>query len=126
MVEARFGCEFDVQRGPDWLLVRVRGLDVDPDNPPPLADDLWDLAQKHFVYRIVLELDQVELLNSDLVGQLVQLNKKLQEHDGLLRLCGLSPRNRNVLCGCDLEDHFPTYETREQAVLGGCDPRLPR
>jgi len=124
MVETQSGCELDVQRGPDWLLVRVRGLDAA--NPPLLADEVWDLAQRHFVYRIVLELDQVDLLNSHLVGQLLRLYKRLQGHDGLLRLCGLSPRNRRVLCGCALEDRFPTYETRHEAVLGGCDPRLPR
>ncbi|MGD0900599.1 MAG: STAS domain-containing protein [Thermoguttaceae bacterium] len=126
MVEARAGCEFDVQRGPEWLLVRVRNLDLDPANPPPLADEVWELAQRHFIYRIVLELDDVQLLDSHLVGELIRLYEQLQEHDGLLRLCGLSPRNRRVLCGSAVEDRFPTYETRQEAVMGGCDPRLPR
>ena len=104
--------------------MRVRGLDAD--NPPLLADEVWDLAQRHFIYRIVLELDEVNVLDSHLIGQLLRLYKHLQEHDGLLRLCGLSPYNRHVLCGCALEDRFPSYDTRHEAVLGGCDPRLPR
>jgi anti-anti-sigma factor len=124
MVETQSGCELDVERGPDWLLVRVGGLDAV--NPAPLADEVWDLAQKHFVYRIVLELDRVEVLDSHLIGELLRLYKQLQGREGLLRLCGLSPRNRRVLCGCALEDRFPSYETRHEAVLGGCDPRLPR
>jgi len=35
------GCQLDVDRGPDWLIVKVSSLDVDPANPPPLADEVW-------------------------------------------------------------------------------------
>jgi anti-anti-sigma factor len=120
------GCELDVDRGPDWLLVRVRGLDCASSELPPLADQLWSLAEQHFTYRVVLELDEVALLNSWLVGQLIALSKRVQEHDGVLRLCGLSPRNRRVLRTCSLDDHLPSFESRVDAVLGGFDPRLPR
>jgi len=32
------GCGLDVERGPDWLLVRVRNLDLAEPNMPPLAE----------------------------------------------------------------------------------------
>jgi anti-anti-sigma factor len=120
------GCELDVDRGPDWLLVKVRRLEIDDSDPPPLAEQLWALAQKHFTYRLVLELDRVHVLNSYLIGQLIQLYKRIREHDGVLRLCGLSPYNRRVLHTCALDDRFPAFENREEAVMGGSDPRLPR
>jgi anti-anti-sigma factor len=126
MVATSPGCELDVDRGPDWLLVKVRSLDFDPTDPPHLAEQLWNLAQQHFTYRLVLELDRIKVLNSYLIGQLIQLYKRIQEHDGVLRLCGLSPYNRRVLHTCSLDDRFPPYESREEAVLGGSDPRLPR
>ena len=126
MLASIAGCELDVERGPDWLWVSVRNLGVDPAVAPSLADELWVLAQKHFIYRIVLELDQVKVLNSHLIGQLIQLYRRVREHDGVLRLCGLSPYNRRVLHTCALEDRFPSYDTLEDAVLGGSDPRLPR
>ena len=126
MLAVNAGCELDVHRGPDWLMVRVRGLEVDPENRPLLAEQVWALAERHFTYRIVLELDQVKVLNSYLIGQLILLYKHILEHDGVLRLCGLSPYNRRVLHGCALNDRFPAYENREDAVLGGHDPRLPR
>ena len=126
MLAASAGCELEVDRGPDWLLVKIRGIDMNPLDPPPLAECVWDLAQKHFTYRIVLELNRVNVLNSYLIGQLIRLYRQVQEHDGVLRLCGLSPYNRRVLHGCALDDRFPAYETREEAVLGGSDPRLPR
>ena len=34
------GCEFEVQRGPDWLLVRVVQLDPDPSQSPSLSEEL--------------------------------------------------------------------------------------
>jgi anti-anti-sigma factor len=115
-----------VERGPDWLLVKIRNLEVDAAAPPPLADHLWALAEQHFTYRFVLELDGVKVLNSYLIGQLIKLYRRVREHDGVLRLCGLSPYNRRVLRTCSLDDRFPNYENREEAVMGGADPRLPR
>ncbi len=126
MLETRSGCDFDIDRGPDWLLVRPRRLEADPATPPMLADAIWGLAEEHFIYRIVLEMDQVKILDSHLIEQLLCLNKRLQEHDGMLRLCGLSAYNRRLLRGGALEDQFPAYDSRHEAVLGGCDPRLPR
>jgi anti-anti-sigma factor len=119
-------CELDVDRGPDWLLVRVRSLQADSACAPALADTLWSLAEQHFTYRLVLELDRIKVLNSHLIGQLIQLYKRIREHDGVLRLCGLSPYNRRVLRACALDDRFPAYENREEAVMGGTNPRLPR
>jgi anti-anti-sigma factor len=126
MLASSSGCELDVERGPDWLLVKIRSLDKDPAHPSRVAEHLWSLAQKHFTYRIVLELDQIRVLDSYMIGQLIQLYKLIRGHDGVLRLCGLSPYNRRVLHGCALDDRFPAYENREEAVLGGSDPRLPR
>jgi anti-anti-sigma factor len=120
------GCELDVERGPDWLLVRVASLDAaDPDGPP-LAEQVWSLLQQHFTYRLVLELDQVRLLTSRLIGQLVHLHRRIDEHGGVMRLCGLSPRNRQVLHTCRLDDRFTPYQDRQDAVMGHECPTKPR
>jgi anti-anti-sigma factor len=112
------GCELDVERGPDWLLVRVGNLDLAESDTPPLAERLWDLLQQHFTYRLVLELDKAQFLNSHLIGQLVQLYQRIEEHDGVMRLCGLSSRNRQVLHACRLDDRLPLYGDRQEAVMG--------
>ena len=112
------GCELDVERGPDWLLVRVRHLDLLPSDAPPLAERVWCVLQQHFTYRLVLELDKVRVLNSYLIGQLIQLYRRIEEHDGVMRLCGLSPYNRQVLHTCRLDERLLPYEDREEAVLG--------
>ncbi len=120
------GWELEVERGPDWLLVRVKQSDEERAETPPLEGVLWDLLQQHFTYRLVLELDQVDLLNSYLIGQLVALYKRIREHDGVMRLCGLSPYNRRVLHTCRLDERFLPYQDRREAVLGRGGPQRPK
>jgi anti-anti-sigma factor len=119
------GGELDVERGPDWLMVRVRNVDLTESASPKLAERLWHLLQQHFIYRLVLELDEVRLLNSPLIGQLIQLYRRIKEHDGVLRLCGLSASNRQVLHTCRLDDRFLSYQDRQEALMG-CHPNQPR
>jgi anti-anti-sigma factor len=120
------GCELDVERGPDWLLVRVANLDLAEPDVPPLAERVWRVLQQHFTYRLVLELDQVCLLTSRLIGQLVQLHRRIEEHGGVMRLCGLSSQNCDVLHTCRLDDRLTAYEDRRAAVMGRERPLQPR
>jgi anti-anti-sigma factor len=126
MFAAAADCQLEVERGPEWLLVRVRQLERPLAGSAPLAEQLWGLLQQHFTYRLVLELDQIPVLDSQLIGQLILLSKRLEDRDGVLRLCGLTPYNRRVLHQCALEDRFPAFDSRHEAVLGDSDPRLPR
>ena len=126
MLETSPSLRLDVERGPDWLLVKVSHLDQGEADVVPLADSLWKLMQQHLTYRLVLELDQVDVLNSHLVGQLVQLYKRIREHDGVMRLCGLSPHNREVIETCRLDDRFLPYVDRKSAVMAGSGPARPR
>ncbi len=137
------GWEVDVQRGPDWLLVKVRGDShtggshavkphavgprIEQDGArrdcPEVAAGIWDLMQRHFTYRLVLELDQVDVLDSHLIGQLLRLYEMIHEHDGVMRLCGLSPRNSKLLQTCCLDDRFLPYPDCKGAVMGHhCSP----
>ena len=126
MTQLAPGWELDVDRGPDWLFVRVRCPDMPGKDSPPLAETIWQLMTQQFCHRVVLELGEVRLLHSLLVGQLVLLHKRLAQHEGgMLRVCGLSPSNRQVLEMARLEKRFPNFENREQAVMGQ-RPVLPR
>ncbi len=109
--------KLEVDRGPDWLFVKVcvpkryRGED------PPLADLVWEQLQQHFVYRLALELDDVPPMHSFLLGQLVALQRRILEHDGVMRVCGLSPMNRRALETCGLGHELPNYDDRNEAVM---------
>ena len=90
-----------------------------------LADRLWTLLQREFTHRLVLEMDDLPLLRSALLGELIQLHERITAEGGLLRLCGLSNDCRQVLCSSRLSDRFPHYGNRTEAVMG-LVPRKPR
>ena len=117
MVQAVRGCDLDIERGPDWLFIRPRGASL-PGHESELAEQVWTLLEQCMTHRLVLELDDVGLLVSNLVGQLVLLQKRICGQGGLMRLCGLSPANQRVLSTCRLGGYLPQYHDRTEAVMG--------
>jgi anti-anti-sigma factor len=120
------GWELSVQRGPDWLIVSIDANEQERDDSPPLAECIWSLMEQHLTSRLVLKLDTVPVLTSYLIGQLIDIYRRILERDGVMRLCGLSAYNRRVLHVCRLDDRFPAYEDLHEAVIGYPDPRKPR
>lgn len=118
MTQLASGWQYDLERGPECLFVRLRSDDPNADAEPPLAGQLWSTLDEHLTYRLVLELDQIELLHSYVIGQLLLLGRRLHAQGGMLRLCGLSAHNRLALAAMQLEDHLPTYKNRIDAVVG--------
>ena len=116
------GWEMKVDRGPGWIYAKVARPDSDCSDAPPLADQLWSLLERHFTYRLLIELDDVDLLNSFLLGQLILLQRRIRERGGLMRLSGVSPFNLEVLRTHGLDGYLPVYSSFEDAVTG-CFPR---
>jgi len=110
--------ELDVDRGPDWLFVKVHVPKRSRGEDPPIADWIWELLEQHFIYRLALELDDVPLMHSYLLGQLVLLKKRTRGPRGGLRVCGLSAMNRRVLEMHGLSGQLPDYCDRNEAVMG--------
>ena len=125
MLELAHGWQLDVDRGPDWLFVRLHYVTGADGIPADLADLLWTLLRQHFTNRMVLELDDLPILRSELIGQLALLHKRIHADGGLMRICGLSESHRTALRSCRLSDRFPSYQNREDAVMGH-QPVLPR
>lgn len=121
------GWTVDIERGPDWLFLRVRPPVDTPVDQTPLAAQIWSILQQHFTYRVVLELEDVGLLHSYLMGQLLLLSKRIHTCGGVLRVCGLSESNQLALRACRLDRAVPHFHNREEAVMGqGCRPYHPR
>jgi hypothetical protein len=125
MTRVAQGWEFSVERGPDWLFVRPLAPLGEFPEACSLSEEVWSLLQASFTNRLVLELDQIGPLYSDLVGQLIWLHQRLHDSGGLMRVAGLSADNFNVLRMCQLDGHFPRYADREAAVMGN-RPLRPR
>jgi anti-anti-sigma factor len=126
MLSIATGYEFEVDRGPDWLWIRIRCVESGASPVASLADQIESLVEKHFIYRVVLEMQEVCELSSHLIGELVRIDQYILRHDGVLRICGLSPEGRAMLEMCGLDDLCLAYETREEAILGTCVPHTPK
>ena len=118
LLELAPGWAMDLERGPDWLYVHVQPP-LDPSSAEiNLAETVWEKLEQAFTYRLVLELDELPVMRSWMIGELVKLHKRIMAHDGMLRICGLSDANQEVLRMCRLANRFPQYPTRNDAVMG--------
>jgi anti-anti-sigma factor len=115
----------ELERGPGWLYVRLRGPQDGDAEGAHLAERLWDLLRREFTDRLVLELDELPLLRSCFVGELLRLHMRVTASGGLLRVCGLSDDCQDVLRASRLGSRFPQYRDRAEAVMA-CAPRKPR
>lgn len=125
LLELAPGWTLGVQRGPDWLIVKLSGAGANGWDGPSLAERLWGLLEQNFTYRLVLDLSDVPLLSSSLLGQLVMLNRRIARHQGVLRLCGLPEQHRETLRLARLDGALPYYDSARQAVQGDA-PAKPR
>jgi hypothetical protein len=112
------GLELNVDRGPNWLFVKLRNKPVPFRELPHLADKLWSIASRHFIYRLVLELEELDELPSKFTGELVILQERLSQCGGALRICGLSPECEESLQSCHFESALQNHASREEAVMG--------
>lgn len=118
MLKTDTGWRLELERGPDWVFLRLYPPRERMPDYSVLADEIWALLDQSFTYRVVLELDQIPVVQSYLLTQLVLLSKRIGAQAGMLRLCGLSPENQRVIRICRLDDCLPTYENRSDAVMG--------
>lgn len=111
------GWQMNLDRGPDWIFVRL----IPPSDlaiSPNLAAALWGVMENQFTYRMVLELDSVQVLNSHLLGELLQLSKRVDSCGGMLRICGLNEGVHDALRITRLQSQFSCYRDRGAALMG--------
>jgi anti-sigma B factor antagonist len=66
--------------------------------------------------KIVIDLKNVEWMNSSGIGILINTNTLLRNNNGALRLINISDKIKNLLKITKLDTVFKTYDTYEQAV----------
>jgi anti-anti-sigma factor len=120
------GWDLDVERGPDWLFVRPHRLSRTAQDSPAFAEQVWAILEQNFTHRLVLEIGDFDRLDSHLIGELLWLYERIHSHDGMMRICGLSSSNPDLLHQCRLEERFRLYRDREEAVMGQARPAQPR
>jgi anti-anti-sigma factor len=126
MLATTTGWDLDLERGPGCLFIRLRPGTCERLPETSLAERIWALLEQHLAYCLVLEMDEVDLLDSDLLGQIAALASRIDVHDGMVRLCGVSPESRETLHRANLSDSLPAYSSRQDAMFGRCGPCRPR
>jgi hypothetical protein len=115
------GLELNVDRGPNWLFVKLRSKDDARKEVPQIADKLWSISSRHFIYRLVLELDDLQEMPNGMMGELARLQERLAQCGGALRICGLSPECEEAIHSCHLDSALPNHASREAAVMGSSE-----
>lgn len=108
----------DVERGPNWLFLRLHAPEKKASDSNDLADVVWQTMQQHLAQRVVLEMDDLKMLNSRLIGQLVQLQKRISSQGGILKVCGLNEAGQAALHSTRLDSQLPCYRDRTEALMG--------
>ena len=117
------GWDLEIDRGPDWLFVRLKKHKHRAHEPAAVGEVLWLLLEQHSAHRLMLEMDQVETLDEKLIGQLAALDDRICEHGGIMRMCGMKPQHRQLLAHNDVGHHFAVYADRTHALLS--KPHIP-
>ena len=125
IVEFGSGWAVEIDHGPDWLFARLLCPETGDASGVELAVQLWRLYEQEFAHRLVLEMEDVPLLRSELVGELVRLHRRITSKGGIMRLASLSDANYAVIESLRLTNQFPRYRDRHEAVLG-YRPKQPR
>jgi hypothetical protein len=117
--------KLDIERGPNWLFVRVRQCRPGDPDAESLAERVSSALDQHFIYRVVLELEDATLPCDRLIEELQTLDQWIQDRHGVLRLCGLPIQYTRRFHRAHLTNRFPLYRDREEAVWGGPHHCLP-
>lgn len=90
---------------------------LDQSNVQQLGDELRSLLSDKSVTKIVLNFRNVHYMSSAVMGKLVNLQKKVQERGGDLRLCHISEGIREIFEIMRFDDLFDICETEDDAVI---------
>lgn len=110
-----------VERGPDWLFLRLQEDGGAQDGEGrPLAERLWGMIRANRAHRVVLELDRVNAIDDTLIGVIADLESRIRDDGGFVRVCGLSETNLERLRSSGRAEGLPHFESRTEAVGPRC------
>lgn len=82
----------------------------------PALKEIWQNCERQGNYNVLLDLHQVEFIDSIGISTLVSGLKQLRAHGGDLRLIGLQPSARAIFELMMLDRVFEIFDTPEEAL----------
>ena len=98
--------------------VGPKGIRVNSICPGPIFIEggAWDNIKQHMTNRIVLELHEVSLLNSYLIGQMILLSKRIAERGGKLELCCIPAILQDMFVLTQLDQVFDIFMDEQEGI----------
>jgi len=115
----RQGWDVSVERGPEWLFLRLETGKPGAANRP-LVERLLRTIQANRAHRVVLELDHVDSIDDSLLDAITTVGSHVRGDGGLIRVCGLSAGNLRQLRQSAPGSELPHFESRSAAVGARC------
>lgn len=122
MKTVRTGWDFGVRRGEGWLVIECIPLDRRA-NQTPFAREVCALIDRCLADRVVLDLARLEGLSAFFINELLAVQRFVDGNGGLLRLCGLTDTDRQLLNRLGLSTILPAFHDLEEAVMGCFSPK---
>ena len=102
----------------DGELAMVRFTDakiVDSGNIEELGEEMFSLVEKDHLKHVLLNFDGVEFLSSAALNKLIQMDKKVKQVGGILRLCNLRAEIMEVFNITRLNRVFDIRKSEDEA-----------
>jgi anti-sigma B factor antagonist len=90
---------------------------LDAESAPRLRE-LWKHYESYGINNVIVDMHQVEFIDSIGISTLVSGMKQLRARGGDLRLIGLQPAARSIFELMMLDKVFELFETEEEALKG--------
>lgn len=115
--ESNTPLDCDVRRGPNWLFVKLHHPEAST-GAEQWVDELWQICERHFTYRLVVEMDEVGQMSPHITEELHRLDGQLHAHGGALRLCRMSQGCENTVTKMHYSSELRNHRSLQDAVLG--------
>lgn len=117
-VQGKESSLLDISQQNDVAVVSFRTSRIlDQSNVQQLGEELDGLINDHGFTKIVLNFNKIHYMSSAVMGKLVGLQKKVQSHNGELRLCNISPSIYEIFEIMRFNELFDICETEDDAVI---------
>jgi len=107
--------DFEVATEGEIKIFRVRIKKLTYDNLEPVNQQLINLIDAGN-YKLVLNLSEVDYIDSYCAGFFMDIYRKLFSYNGALKLVGLNPRVKSVLTLVRIDKVIDIFETEKEAI----------